>query len=214
MSLMILGAVWGLLTGTRLLRGEEDQGRWELLLAGGPRRARATGQALAGLGAGVAVLWALTAARDRGRRSGPEGRVSPSDRRAYFALAMVADARRVRRRRRGDQPAGRDPATGRGMGGGRARGRLRAAHGRRRRASASTGWSGRRRSAGSRSCGALTAPRPLRPRPDPRPHRRARPPPPSSWPAGATSGRAWCPTGTGAGPAWAARRPGSAWPCG
>ena len=27
MSLVLLGAVWGLLTGTRLLRGEEDQGR-------------------------------------------------------------------------------------------------------------------------------------------------------------------------------------------
>ena len=34
MTLMILGAVWGLLTSTRLLRGEEDTGRWELLLAG------------------------------------------------------------------------------------------------------------------------------------------------------------------------------------
>ena len=34
MTLMILGAVWGLLTSTRLLRGEEDNGRWELLLAG------------------------------------------------------------------------------------------------------------------------------------------------------------------------------------
>jgi hypothetical protein len=34
MTLMILGAVWGLLTSTRLLRGEEDSGRWELLLTG------------------------------------------------------------------------------------------------------------------------------------------------------------------------------------
>ncbi len=49
-SLAVVGAVWGLLTGTRLLRGEEDAGRWELLLAGqttrrgaaapGPRRPR------------------------------------------------------------------------------------------------------------------------------------------------------------------------------
>ena len=37
---MILGAVWGLLTGTRLLRGEEDSGRWELLLAGQTTRGR------------------------------------------------------------------------------------------------------------------------------------------------------------------------------
>ncbi len=35
---ILIGAVWGLLTGTRLLRGEEDAGRWELLL---PSPARA-----------------------------------------------------------------------------------------------------------------------------------------------------------------------------
>ena len=61
MFLVIVGAVWGLLTGTRLLRGEEDAGRWELLLAGQTTRRRAAGQALAGLGAGLAALWALTA---------------------------------------------------------------------------------------------------------------------------------------------------------
>ena len=61
MFLIIVGAVWGLLTGTRLLRGEEDTGRWELLLAGQTTRRRAAGQALAGLGAGLATLWALTA---------------------------------------------------------------------------------------------------------------------------------------------------------
>ena len=38
MSLMVLGGVWGLLTATRLLRGEEDAGRWELLLAGRKER--------------------------------------------------------------------------------------------------------------------------------------------------------------------------------
>ncbi len=32
--LIIVGAIWGLLTATRLLRGEEDAGRWELLLSG------------------------------------------------------------------------------------------------------------------------------------------------------------------------------------
>ena len=61
MTLMILGAVWGLLTSTRLLRGEEDSGRWELLLAGQTTRRGAAVQALGGLGAGVVVLWALTA---------------------------------------------------------------------------------------------------------------------------------------------------------
>ena len=61
MSLMILGAVWGLLTSTRLLRGEEDAGRWELLLAGQTTPRRATSQVIVGLAAGVGALWALTA---------------------------------------------------------------------------------------------------------------------------------------------------------
>ena len=34
MTLTIIGAVWGLLTSSRLLRGEEDAGRWDLLLSG------------------------------------------------------------------------------------------------------------------------------------------------------------------------------------
>jgi ABC-2 type transport system permease protein len=61
MFLAIVGAVWGLLTSTKLLRGEEDAGRWELLLAGQTTRRRASAQALAGLAAGLVVLWALTA---------------------------------------------------------------------------------------------------------------------------------------------------------
>ncbi|HLN04788.1 MAG TPA: ABC transporter permease subunit [Acidimicrobiales bacterium] len=59
--LTIVGAVWGLLAGTRLLRGEEEAGRWELLLAGQTTRRAAAAQALAGLAAGVAALWAVTA---------------------------------------------------------------------------------------------------------------------------------------------------------
>ena len=91
MSLMLLGAVWGLLTGTRLLRGEEDQGRWELLLAGGTTPRRATAQALVGLAGGVAVLFALTAAGTvaAGRRAAVGIAVGPA---CYFALAMVATA--------------------------------------------------------------------------------------------------------------------------
>ncbi len=59
--LAVVGAVWGLLAGTRLLRGEEDAGRWELLLAGQTTRRAAATQALVGLGCGVAVLWSVTA---------------------------------------------------------------------------------------------------------------------------------------------------------
>ncbi len=60
--LSIVGAVWGLLLSTRLLRGEEEAFRWEMLLAGATTRRGATAQALLGLGAGLAVLWALPAA--------------------------------------------------------------------------------------------------------------------------------------------------------
>lgn len=41
--LTIVGAVWGILTGTRMLRGEEGAGRWEIVLAGSTSRGRAAG---------------------------------------------------------------------------------------------------------------------------------------------------------------------------
>lgn len=59
--LSIVGAVWALLTATRLLRGEEDAGRWELVLAGATTRRSATGQALAGLSCALLVLWVVPA---------------------------------------------------------------------------------------------------------------------------------------------------------
>jgi ABC-2 type transport system permease protein len=91
MTVIILGAVWGLLTSTRLLRGEEDNGRWEILLAGQTTRRGAAIQALGGLGAGVFTLWAFTAvitvltglASKVGIAAGPA---------LYFALAMVTPA--------------------------------------------------------------------------------------------------------------------------
>jgi len=61
MTAMIIGAIWGLLTATRLLRGEEESGRWELLLTGRATSRGATAQALVGLGAGAAALWTVTA---------------------------------------------------------------------------------------------------------------------------------------------------------
>ncbi len=56
-TLIVLGAIWGLLVATRLLRGEEDAGRWELFLAGRNDRTRAVTQTVAGLLSGVSVLW-------------------------------------------------------------------------------------------------------------------------------------------------------------
>ena len=56
-TLTTIGAIWGLLVATRLLRGEEDTGRWQLVLAGSTRPDRATGATLAGLGAAVALVF-------------------------------------------------------------------------------------------------------------------------------------------------------------
>lgn len=91
MTLMILGAVWGLLTSTRLLRGEEDSGRWDLLLCGQTTRRAATAQVIAGLGAGLVTLWAVTAIITvlSGLQSSVQIGVGPS---LYFSLAMVATA--------------------------------------------------------------------------------------------------------------------------
>lgn len=59
--LSIVGGVWGVLAGTRLLRGEEDSGRWELLLVGQTTRGGAVAKALVGLAAGLLTLWGVTA---------------------------------------------------------------------------------------------------------------------------------------------------------
>jgi ABC-2 type transport system permease protein len=59
--LSIVGAIWGLLLATRLVRGEEDAGRWEVLLTGLTTRRGAAAQAVAGLAAGWVALWAVTA---------------------------------------------------------------------------------------------------------------------------------------------------------
>jgi ABC-2 type transport system permease protein len=91
MTLMLLGAVWGLLLSTRMLRGEEDSGRWELLLVGQTTKRRATSQALAGMGAGIGVLWLISAAITAavGRDATVAFSIGAS---LFFALAMVASA--------------------------------------------------------------------------------------------------------------------------
>jgi len=60
--LVPVGAVWAMLAATRLTRGEEEAGRTELLLAGQTTRRRAAAQAIAGIAAGIALVWAITAA--------------------------------------------------------------------------------------------------------------------------------------------------------
>jgi ABC-2 type transport system permease protein len=60
--LAVVGAIWALFLSTRLLRGEEDAGRWELYLCGQTTRGRAAAEGVVGMATGVAALWAVTAA--------------------------------------------------------------------------------------------------------------------------------------------------------
>lgn len=87
----VIAAVWGLLAGTRLLRGEEGAGRWELLLAGQTTRRRAAAGAMAGLGTGLLTLWAVIGAATvgLGRMADPPFSVSAS---LFMAAATVAAA--------------------------------------------------------------------------------------------------------------------------
>jgi len=58
--LSIMGAIWALLLATKLLRGEEDAGRTELVLSGPTTRRAATAQTLAGLTFGLVGLFACS----------------------------------------------------------------------------------------------------------------------------------------------------------
>ena len=89
--LAVVGAVWGLLTGTRLLRGEEDAGRWELLLAGQTTRKAAAAQALVGLGCGLVALWVVTAIITVVVGHSSKVAISPAGA-LFLAVAVVAAA--------------------------------------------------------------------------------------------------------------------------
>lgn len=91
MFTLILGAIWGLLIATRLLRGEEDAGRWELYLSGHTTRARAALQAAIGLGVGVLALWVPTAVLTAAAGSSSEVNIGVGAS-LFFATAVVAAA--------------------------------------------------------------------------------------------------------------------------
>lgn len=57
-----IGAIWAILITTRVLRGEEDAGRWQLTLAGSTRPGRATTATLAAVAAAVGMVLAGTVA--------------------------------------------------------------------------------------------------------------------------------------------------------
>jgi ABC-2 type transport system permease protein len=89
--LSLVGAVWGLLLATKTLRGEEEAGRWEVLLAGQTTARRAAAQALAGLAAAIAALWGITAVISVvvGRASSVDFTASAA---LFLALALVSSA--------------------------------------------------------------------------------------------------------------------------
>lgn len=58
----VLGAIWALLAATKYFRGEEDAGRWELLLSGPTTARKAAINALAGLFVSTVLLFAISGA--------------------------------------------------------------------------------------------------------------------------------------------------------
>ena len=87
----LVASIWGLLTATRALRGEESAGRWELPLSGQTTPRRAAANALAGLAAGVATMFALTALLPALLGARHNVGISPGQS-LFFALAVVAGA--------------------------------------------------------------------------------------------------------------------------
>ena len=84
----IVGSIWALLAATRWLRGEEDSGRWELLVAGGTTRRGATARALLGLAAGLGALWVATAAVILAAGRVPEAHFTVTGS-LFLALALI-----------------------------------------------------------------------------------------------------------------------------
>lgn len=87
----VVGGIWGLLTSTGLMRGEEDAGRWELLLAGRTTRGAAAAQALLGLGAALGAMFLVTAVLTLVVGRQPSAHF-PVGRSLLFAVAMVSGA--------------------------------------------------------------------------------------------------------------------------
>src|SRR4051812_22386422 len=86
--LTTIGAVWAALLVTRLLRGEEEAGRWQLVLAGRMTPARATAATLAGVGTGIGVVFAGTTALTMLAGTGSDIAFSRVDS-VTFGLAVV-----------------------------------------------------------------------------------------------------------------------------
>jgi ABC-2 type transport system permease protein len=59
-AMVMIGAIWAFLLATKTLRGEEDAGRWELLLSGQTTARRAITNALTGLWSSLTVFFVVS----------------------------------------------------------------------------------------------------------------------------------------------------------
>jgi ABC-2 type transport system permease protein len=89
--MVVLAAIWGLLLATRLLRGEEEEGRLELFLSGRTTRGRAAVQVAIGLSLGVVALWTPTALLTAGAGARPAIDIGVGAS-LFFATAIAASA--------------------------------------------------------------------------------------------------------------------------
>ncbi len=85
----IIGGIWALLAATKRFRGEEEAGRWELLLSGQTTARGAAINTLAGLGAGLFVAYALIAIIT-GIAGQLKGQNFGASETLFFSLALVA----------------------------------------------------------------------------------------------------------------------------
>lgn len=90
--LTTIGAIWAALAATRVLRGEEDAGRWQLVLAGRTRPARATLATLGALAGAVGVVLGGTAALTALAGRDPDVGFGLGDSVIYAASLAVAPA--------------------------------------------------------------------------------------------------------------------------
>ena len=88
-AITIIGSIWGLLTSTGLMRGEEEAGRWEILMAGQTTKGWAAAQALLGLAGALVAMFLVTALLTVTAGRMPGARF-PMERSLLFALAMVS----------------------------------------------------------------------------------------------------------------------------
>lgn len=87
----LIGAIWALLTSTAMLRGDEDNGRWELLLAGPVTKMRAAAEAMLAFGGALGVMFGLTAVVTLAAGGLPGANFTVAES-LLFAVALVSGA--------------------------------------------------------------------------------------------------------------------------